>query len=76
MAADLPAAVIHKAPPPPAVAPSWTGFYLGVNGGASIGRNRTTALGAGLVPANSQTTTSSYTVRDHIVRFGVNYRLN
>jgi outer membrane immunogenic protein len=41
MAADLPAAVVHKAPPP-VVAPSWTGFYLGVNGGASIGRNRTT----------------------------------
>jgi len=41
MAADLPAPVIHKAPPP-VVAPSWTGFYVGVNGGVSLGQNRTT----------------------------------
>ena len=42
MAADLPAATVYKAPPPVVVAPSWTGFYVGVNGGVSVGRNRTT----------------------------------
>jgi hypothetical protein len=34
-----------------------------------------TGLGAGLVPATFQTTTSSYTIRDHIVRLGLNYRV-
>jgi outer membrane immunogenic protein len=37
-AAKSPAA-IYKAPPPPAVAYNWTGFYLGGNVGYSVGRN-------------------------------------
>jgi outer membrane immunogenic protein len=36
MAADLPAAPIYKAPPPVAVW-SWSGFYIGLNGGYSFG---------------------------------------
>jgi hypothetical protein len=40
-----------------------------------VSNSFTSALGAGLVPATTQTTTSSSTIRDHIVRFGVNYRL-
>src|SRR5262249_46474172 len=32
------------------------------------------ALGAALVPATTQATTSSYSIHDHIVRFGLNYR--
>jgi len=34
------------------------------------------ALGAGLVPATTQTTMSAYTIHDHVVRFGLNYRFN
>ncbi len=41
LAADLPAKPVYKAMPAPAVADPWTGFYVGVNGGGSIGRNRT-----------------------------------
>src|ERR1700741_227996 len=41
-AAALPPATVYKAPPPVVVAPSWTGFYVGVNGGVSVGQNRTT----------------------------------
>ncbi len=37
-AADLPL----KAPPPMMAAPSWTGFYLGVNAGGSLGLDTTT----------------------------------
>jgi outer membrane immunogenic protein len=37
-AADLPV----KAPPPVVAAPGWTGFYLGLNAGGSIGLNSTT----------------------------------
>jgi outer membrane immunogenic protein len=33
MAADIPARVPVKAPPPVVVAPSWAGFYIGVNAG-------------------------------------------
>src|SRR5262249_37289202 len=38
LAADLP---VYKATPAPVVADPWTGFYVGINGGASISRNRT-----------------------------------
>ena len=47
--------------------------YLYVDLG-SVSNSFTSALGAGLVPATTQTTTSSYTIRDHIVRLGLNYR--
>ena len=53
MAADLPV----KAPPPVlAPLPTWTGFYLGLNGGYSWGRssrelNFVTTTGAAIVPA-------------------------
>jgi outer membrane immunogenic protein len=40
VAADLPKPV-YKAPPAPMVADPWNGFYVGINGGGSISRNRT-----------------------------------
>lgn len=36
LAADM-AAPVYKAAPPPAPVWSWTGFYIGINGGGSIG---------------------------------------
>ena len=39
-AADLPAKVYTKAPPPPVVVYNWTGFYIGGNVGYSWGRSR------------------------------------
>jgi outer membrane immunogenic protein len=49
--------------------------YLYVDLG-SVSDSFTSALGPGLVPATTQTTTGSYTIHDHIVRVGINYRLN
>jgi outer membrane immunogenic protein len=49
--------------------------YLYVDLG-SVSDSFSSALGAGLVPATTQTTTSAYTIHDHIVRVGINYRLN
>jgi outer membrane immunogenic protein len=45
MAADIPARVPVKAPPPVVVAPSWAGFYIGVNAGAAWNRADFTTLG-------------------------------
>jgi outer membrane immunogenic protein len=42
LAADLPAKVYTKAPPPPVVVYDWTGFYIGGNVGYSWGRSSTT----------------------------------
>ena len=59
MAADLPV----KAPPPVmAPLPTWTGFYLGLNGGYSWGRssrelNFVTATGATIIPPGGVVTT-------------------
>jgi outer membrane immunogenic protein len=59
MAADLPV----KAPPPVmAPLPTWTGFYLGLNGGYSWGRssrelNFVTAAGAPIIPPGGVVTT-------------------
>jgi outer membrane immunogenic protein len=59
MAADLPV----KAPPPVmAPLPTWTGFYLGLNGGYSWGRssrelNFVTATGAAIIPPGGVVTT-------------------
>jgi outer membrane immunogenic protein len=47
-AADLPAAPYVKAPPPPPIF-SWTGCYLGIEGGGSRGQSQHTAVG----PANA-----------------------
>jgi opacity protein-like surface antigen len=41
LAADLPAKVYTKAPPPPVVVYDWTGFYIGGNVGYSWGRSST-----------------------------------
>jgi outer membrane immunogenic protein len=41
-AADMPAPVYQKAPPPIMQVYSWTGFYIGLNGGYSWGRSTTT----------------------------------
>jgi outer membrane immunogenic protein len=49
--------------------------YLYVDLG-SVTNSFTSALGARLVPSTTQTTISSYSIRDHIVRFGLNYRFN
>ena len=59
MAADLPV----KAPPPVlAPLPTWTGFYLGLNGGYSFGRssrelNFVSATGATIIPPGGGITT-------------------
>jgi outer membrane immunogenic protein len=39
LAADLPAKPIYKATPAPMVADPWSGFYVGINGGLSVGRD-------------------------------------
>ncbi len=41
LAADLPKAAYKAPPAAPVVADPWTGFYVGLNGGGSISRNRT-----------------------------------
>jgi outer membrane immunogenic protein len=41
-AADLSVAPLYKAPPPPVAASSWNGFYVGINGGGSLGRHGAT----------------------------------
>jgi outer membrane immunogenic protein len=46
LAADLPARAYTKAPVM-MTAYNWTGFYLGVNAGYGVGRNRTNAVDAG-----------------------------
>jgi outer membrane immunogenic protein len=56
-AADLPARTYTKAPPPVAVQPSWAGFYVGANGGASWSNNCwdfTNAFGVFPVPATRE----------------------
>jgi outer membrane immunogenic protein len=50
MAADLPARVPVKAPAPVVVAPSWTGFYIGINVGGVWNRAEFTDWGRGLQP--------------------------
>jgi outer membrane immunogenic protein len=52
MAADIPARMPVKAPPPVVVAPSWAGFYIGVNAGVAWNDAKFTALGqvGGLQP--------------------------
>jgi hypothetical protein len=42
----------------------------------SVTNSFTSPLGAGLVAATAQTTTSAHSIHDHIVRFGINYRWN
>jgi outer membrane immunogenic protein len=49
LAADM-GAPVYKAPPPPAPVPSWTGFYIGVNAGGSIGQSPTTDTGTFTIP--------------------------
>jgi outer membrane immunogenic protein len=41
LAADM-AAPVYKAPPPPAPIFSWTGFYIGLNGGYGWGHDPVT----------------------------------
>jgi outer membrane immunogenic protein len=45
MAADIPARMPVKAPPPVVVAPSWAGFYVGINAGAAWNDADFTTLG-------------------------------
>ncbi len=45
LAADIPARMPVKAPPPVVVAPSWAGFYIGVNVGAAWNRAEFTDFG-------------------------------
>jgi len=43
LAADMPVRPpVYKAPPPPVYVTTWTGCYIGVNGGGAWGRTRTT----------------------------------
>jgi outer membrane immunogenic protein len=39
LAADLPARTYTKAPPIAPPPPSWTGFYIGINGGGAVSQN-------------------------------------
>jgi outer membrane immunogenic protein len=57
LAADIPARMPVKAPPPVVVAPSWTGFYIGVNAGAAWNRVEFTDLGGPTVLAFPRGTT-------------------
>jgi outer membrane immunogenic protein len=41
IAADMPAQPVYKATPAPVVADPWNGFYVGINGGGSVGRDHT-----------------------------------
>jgi outer membrane immunogenic protein len=45
IAADIPARVPVKAPPPVVVAPSWAGFYIGINAGVAWHHAEFTELG-------------------------------
>jgi len=55
LSADLPPRPpMYKAPPPPPMVTTWTGCYIGVNGGGAWGRTRTTGNWGNLVvPGNS-----------------------
>ena len=57
MAADM-AAPVYKAPPPPAPVASWTGFYIGINGGAGWATSESNINLAGLGAAATLPLTS------------------
>lgn len=60
LAADIP----MKAPPRPLpVAPSWTGFYIGVNGGGVFGDTDVTHTG---IPVGSVLASGDYTLDHHL----------
>jgi len=53
MAADLPARMPAKAPLAPFVAaPTWSGFYIGINGGGGWGQSRHDFVGLGTSTGN------------------------
>jgi outer membrane immunogenic protein len=53
LAADIPARVPVKAPPPVVVAPSWAGFYIGVHAGVAWNHAAFTDIGDEGVPPTS-----------------------
>jgi len=75
-AADLP----RKAPAyvPPAPLPyNWTGFYVGLNAGGSLGRQTNLYINFGdgpTVPVGTAFVGASGKLTDNIVRVGVNYK--
>jgi outer membrane immunogenic protein len=80
-AADLPAAPQAYAPPPVVVPPpiySWTGCYVGIEGGGAFGQSRHTSVGA-IVPANDGLPmTDNFNVSGGIVggTTGCNYQIS
>jgi outer membrane immunogenic protein len=74
-AADLPGAPAYKAPVAVPVAYSWTGCYVGVEGGANFGRSRHTSAGSGGGPAGD--ITPEFNLSGGLVggEFGCNYQV-
>ena len=58
VAADLPARVYTKAPPPAAVINNWTGCYVGGNGGGIWSQNNWSLPDMGGLPVSSHTINS------------------
>src|ERR1700730_5519599 len=74
-AADLPRAPAYKAPVAAPVAYSWTGCYVGVEGGANFGRSRHTSNGL-IGPAGD--ITPEFNLSGGLVggEFGCNYQVS
>jgi len=79
-AADLPPAPRAYAPPPVVVPPifSWTGCYLGIEGGGSWGSSQHTAVGAPNPANNGRSITGDFNVSGGLFggTVGCNYQIN
>ena len=72
IAADLSLAPLYKAPPPPAPAYDWSGFYVGVNGGGGWGHSWWNANTTGFPLSGGQAGgTAGYNWQTGNVVFGI-----
>jgi len=72
VAADLSLAPLYKAPPPPAPAYDWSGFYVGVNGGGGWGHSWWNANTTGFPLSGGQAGgTAGYNWQTGNVVFGI-----
>ena len=72
IAADLSLAALYKAPPPPAPAYDWSGFYVGVNGGGGWGHSWWNANTTGFPLSGGQAGgTAGYNWQTGNVVFGI-----